>query len=255
MIKFFRKFRQNLISEGNTGKYLKYALGEIVLVVIGILIALQINNWNEQRKTDIKEQILLRSLRQEFIHNREELNTVIEITRNNIKGAGEFASILSPEETNLSDAEIATYWNNALRREAIYRPGLGVLNEAINSGNLSVIKNSELRNILFSFDAELQQLRKQEEVVFDVRMKCYDILRNYGSFRKLLDNIMDTASWYSNPSSAFENSNTSILQSEKFENDLVFFIAASKYFENNFLIPLEQRIGDCIEILDAEIKD
>ena len=49
MIKFFRKIRQQLLSEGNTGKYLKYAVGEIVLVVIGILIALQINNWNEQR--------------------------------------------------------------------------------------------------------------------------------------------------------------------------------------------------------------
>lgn len=49
MIKFFRKIRQNLLSEGKTGKYLKYAIGEIVLVVIGILIALQINNWNEQR--------------------------------------------------------------------------------------------------------------------------------------------------------------------------------------------------------------
>lgn len=50
MIKFFRKFRQNLLSEGKTGKYLKYAIGEIILVVIGILIALQINNWNEKRK-------------------------------------------------------------------------------------------------------------------------------------------------------------------------------------------------------------
>jgi len=50
MIKFFRKIRQNLLSEGKTGKYLKYAIGEIVLVVIGILIALQINNWNENRK-------------------------------------------------------------------------------------------------------------------------------------------------------------------------------------------------------------
>ena len=49
MIKFFRKIRQNLLSEGKTGKYLKYAIGEIVLVVIGILIALQINNWNEKR--------------------------------------------------------------------------------------------------------------------------------------------------------------------------------------------------------------
>lgn len=50
MIKFFRKIRQNLLSEGKTGKYLKYAIGEIVLVVIGILIALSINNWNENRK-------------------------------------------------------------------------------------------------------------------------------------------------------------------------------------------------------------
>ena len=54
MIKFFRHIRQNLIMENKTGKYLKYAVGEIVLVVIGILIALQVNNWNENRKTEIK---------------------------------------------------------------------------------------------------------------------------------------------------------------------------------------------------------
>ncbi|EPR74166.1 hypothetical protein ADIWIN_0743 [Winogradskyella psychrotolerans RS-3] len=50
MIKFFRKIRQNLIMENQTSKYLKYAIGEIILVVIGILIALQINNWNENQK-------------------------------------------------------------------------------------------------------------------------------------------------------------------------------------------------------------
>jgi hypothetical protein len=49
MIKFFRKIRQNLLMENKTGKYFKYAIGEIVLVVIGILIALQINNWNNNR--------------------------------------------------------------------------------------------------------------------------------------------------------------------------------------------------------------
>jgi hypothetical protein len=62
MIKFFRKIRQNLLSEGKTGKYLKYAIGEIVLVVVGILIALQINNWNEKRKIKQKETIVLKEL-------------------------------------------------------------------------------------------------------------------------------------------------------------------------------------------------
>ena len=59
MIKFFRKIRQNLLSEGKNGKYFKYAVGEIILVVIGILIALSINNWNEKRKDRLIENQIL----------------------------------------------------------------------------------------------------------------------------------------------------------------------------------------------------
>ena len=62
MIKFFRKIRKSLLSEGKTGKYFKYAIGEIVLVVIGILIALQINNWNEFRKERIVESNILKEI-------------------------------------------------------------------------------------------------------------------------------------------------------------------------------------------------
>ena len=59
MLTFFRKIRKALLDSGSTGKYLLYAIGEIALVVIGILIALQINNWNENRKTQdqIKKQL------------------------------------------------------------------------------------------------------------------------------------------------------------------------------------------------------
>ncbi len=59
MINFFRKIRQQLLTENKFSKYFKYAIGEIFLVVIGILIALSINNWNEERKARIKEKKVL----------------------------------------------------------------------------------------------------------------------------------------------------------------------------------------------------
>ena len=62
MLKLFRNIRQTLIMENKTSKYLKYAIGEIVLVVIGILIALQINNWNEARKKNQKEAVLIKNI-------------------------------------------------------------------------------------------------------------------------------------------------------------------------------------------------
>ena len=74
MLKFFRRIRQNLLSENKFSKYMLYAIGEIILVVIGILIALQINNWNEGRKDRAKEQELLAQLRSEYQSNLDQLN-------------------------------------------------------------------------------------------------------------------------------------------------------------------------------------
>jgi hypothetical protein len=70
MIHLFRKIRRKLIEKNNLKKYLFYALGEIILVVIGILIALQINNWNENRKLKIKELKILNELHSDLIQNR-----------------------------------------------------------------------------------------------------------------------------------------------------------------------------------------
>ena len=69
MIKFFRKIRQQLLSDNKLRKYLIYAIGEIILVVIGILIALQINNWNEQRKTRSKIKESLTALKSDLIQD------------------------------------------------------------------------------------------------------------------------------------------------------------------------------------------
>ena len=78
MIRFFQKIRQNLIREGKTvnpalpaGRYLKYAIGEILLVVVGILIALQVNNWNQERKDRKEGELIKQNIHDEFIKNQE----------------------------------------------------------------------------------------------------------------------------------------------------------------------------------------
>jgi hypothetical protein len=79
MIKFFRKIRQNLLMENKTGKYLKYAIGEIILVVIGILIALQINNWNENNKLETKKQDYYQQLLEDLKKDKEFSKMTIEL--------------------------------------------------------------------------------------------------------------------------------------------------------------------------------
>ena len=86
MIKFFRHIRKSLLQQNKTGKYFKYAIGEIVLVVIGILIALSINNWNENKKanTNFKKSLVnvFKDLEvdlnkaQDVISNYNRMNTI-----------------------------------------------------------------------------------------------------------------------------------------------------------------------------------
>ena len=85
MLKFYRKVRQELLSEGKTAKYLKYAIGEIVLVVIGILIALSLNNLKEDFDNRGEEMRILSGLKQEFEVNLAERADVVGFGR----GVGE----------------------------------------------------------------------------------------------------------------------------------------------------------------------
>ncbi len=74
MLRFFRQIRQRLLAENRFSKYLLYAIGEIVLVVVGILIALQINNWNEQQKNEEKVRAILSDIMQELVNDVDKIN-------------------------------------------------------------------------------------------------------------------------------------------------------------------------------------
>jgi len=81
MLRFFRTLRQSLLAENRAGKYLLYAVGEIVLVVIGILIALQINNWNEERIDNIRLKNHLNVLQNSLKEDVDNLQTLVRINR------------------------------------------------------------------------------------------------------------------------------------------------------------------------------
>jgi len=96
MIKFFRKIRQDLLNKGNTGKYLQYAIGEIVLVVIGILIALSINNWNERQSKRKAELNFYRNTKQQLL---DDPNNIAGELRFNSKNTEQFNYAIKLIET------------------------------------------------------------------------------------------------------------------------------------------------------------
>src|SRR6056300_629102 len=104
MLKFFRKIRQQLAYDNNLSKYSRYAIGEIFLVVIGILIALQINNWNESRKLKEKEQIVLNQLLRDFNANLVQLDQKITIRIDFMKYSKALFNLIDYPELRTTDS-------------------------------------------------------------------------------------------------------------------------------------------------------
>lgn len=159
MIKLFRKIRQNLLNEGKTTRYFKYAFGEIVLVVIGILIALQINNWNGQRKDRIKEQIVLKQLKEDFqadlIQLEEKMATrdkVIIAAIQLLKGFD------SPDEVSRENVikNIATIGN-----DPTFDP---IQNDLNSSENLRLISNGKLKRMLSHWSSDVVAVQEIEVI-------------------------------------------------------------------------------------------
>ena len=100
MIKFFRHIRQQLISENKSGKYLKYAIGEIVLVVIGILIALQINNWNENRKIQKLEAQIYTELKSDLLQTRNDIKNTISKHKEIFKSSQQLVTDIYDKKSN-----------------------------------------------------------------------------------------------------------------------------------------------------------
>jgi hypothetical protein len=164
MIKFFRRIRQKMLTENKFSKYLIYAFGEIVLVVIGILIALQINSWNQNKQNRKQEQLILSQLLKEYSNNLNQIEQKIDI-RNDILNSSFKLLKYRTEKPELILQDSLNVHLSRISIRPTFDPQLSVSNELINSGKLYLLENIDLRNNITSFSSYLSELSEEELII------------------------------------------------------------------------------------------
>ena len=187
MIKFFRKIRYDLMEKNKTSKYLKYAIGEIILVVIGILIALQINNWNEEQKLRKEEAKLIQSFTNEIESNLIILETEIKNNQTIIQLSTKFLKANDDEQKNKIPV---AYLLSALGYNS-NKTEKSILDEILNTNTRTLISNDSLLIQLKSLKSAFEYNGKTQyyvEEFWNTKVVSYINDKNLGiyltSFKK-----------------------------------------------------------------------
>ena len=163
MIKFFRKIRQNLLVENKTGKYFKYAIGEIFLVVIGILIALQINNWNESQNEKKVELGYMQNILEDL---EEDIKTYHSFKKSNSVIYNLIDSII-PNIKRTDRVEYTSnlaFWTRSITMEwEIIEPVQRTFEEMKSSGHLRLIKDKDVANSISDYYNTLSEFKNYQD--------------------------------------------------------------------------------------------
>lgn len=215
MLKFFRKNRRKLLQQHRVTRYMAYALGEIVLVMIGILLVLQVNTWNEGRKALDQEKRKRAALHNEIEENLKELridiNRLSDQNRAQRKLLGFFGANTIPEAFELDNLISESFLN------LTWNPISYVLNDLKNSGQISRISDPNLQLLLFVWERHYENL---EEFTNDDE-KCADAFLNFlrqSSAMRNIDYTFMVGAEEGFSKSSFGFSNVELLKQLRFEN-------------------------------------
>lgn len=158
MIKFFRRIRQKLLMENRVSTYLLYALGEIILVVIGILIALQINNWNETQKQQRLEQEYYCRLSEDVVQDKEQMSTLLGLAQERLEASNRAVGALLDE--NSKKVEVGQLISLSLR--AVYsdfQPNNSAYEDLKSGANLNIISDKSVIKALNHYFNRVEELK------------------------------------------------------------------------------------------------
>lgn len=269
MIPFFRKIRYNLSkdnqpdsSAGRFLQYSRYAFGEIVLVVIGILIALQINNWNEDRKERRIEVRYLENLRADL---KNDSLALLEIRAHRVNTAQAAKTLL--EIANLGRIDDvyqvdSLYWAIGIWWEFI--PNDNTFQELISSGNLNIIRDEKIKKSLLKLSKDSEQIavdrdhmrREYDQYLYDQMVSTVSFLNS-----KDPDQFNDQwESWfYSNRGVISKNKEELTKEYEKLLNNPKFINGVALAGGNSvYLVSVYDRvlsdISELIDLIETELQ-
>jgi len=176
------------VSEGKTAKYFKYAIGEIILVIIGILIALQINNWNESRKQSTTEKEFITSLKNDLKQDKAFIKRVIKLNEPRI----EAYEILNSDLQNLYNNDrksLDSIFKNYFRSQRTFYPISGSYEAAVSGNQITIFRNKKLvQKVVKLYNSTYDRLIDNGRIL-DERWaflsRKYSYERRTGKFREM----------------------------------------------------------------------
>lgn len=185
MLIMFKRFRKQLLSEGKFGQYLIYAIGEIILVVVGILIALSIDDLVEDKKIAVKEQQILRQLYDEYSENLQQLTQKMMMRTQIIESSALILNYIDNPDMANEDSTIIHF--GFTLRDPTFDP---IKNDIIGTENLRVIKNDSLVRLLSNWTSDVYQVQEMELQYQKFRTEFgYPFVFKMGIMRDISHNI------------------------------------------------------------------
>ncbi len=202
MISFFRKLRQKLLKENRVTRYLIYALGEILLVVIGILIALWVNNLNQEALNDAREEKILLGLKAEFETAAIELQTDLDGRNRHYKATSRLLDFhTGQKELKIPQDSIQPILTSFISTR-FYSTGHPVLEDLSSSGGLELIKSEKVRQSLAAYLQERNRYtvveERESEFVYDQLIPVVSEFLDYSKVEKGLTSSEELESTFRN---------------------------------------------------------
>ena len=150
MSKFFKNLRKTLIKDGELIRYFKYAFGEIILTILGIILALQVHTWN-QRRSDVNEiKGILGNLQDEFTQNKNNLTSTLHLIEESLTNAKFVIKLVGQPESDLRSYNLDSLLAVSLRYQQ-FSPSQDVISLIMESGKLKLIEDDAMKNALYSW--------------------------------------------------------------------------------------------------------